>query len=75
MIFIALICFFIGLYPSPILRAVEPAANHMLAGYGQTVMEDQAASEMTITVEGAEIAQASSSIPAPDRKELARGDG
>lgn len=72
---IALICFFIGLYPSPILRAVEPAANHMLAGYGQTVMEDQASNELTITVDGNELAQASSSIPAPDRKELARGDG
>jgi NADH-quinone oxidoreductase subunit M len=72
---IALICFFIGLYPSPILRAVEPAAAHMLAGYGQTAMDERTSSEMTSTVEGTVFVQTSASIPTTDRKELARGDG
>ena len=34
---IALVCFFIGIYPSPILDAVEPAAEHMLHDYPAAV--------------------------------------
>ena len=34
---IAVICFFIGLYPTPILEAIEPAAEHMLTAYPETV--------------------------------------
>ena len=34
---IAAICFFIGLYPTPLLRAIEPAADHMLSGYPSAV--------------------------------------
>ncbi|MEE2680747.1 MAG: NADH-quinone oxidoreductase subunit M [Planctomycetota bacterium] len=34
---IAIICFFIGLYPTPILEAIEPAAEHMLSAYPEIV--------------------------------------
>ena len=36
---VAAICFFIGLYPAPLLEAIEPAAEHMLAGYPSEVEE------------------------------------
>jgi NADH-quinone oxidoreductase subunit M len=34
---IALVCLFIGIYPTPILKALEPATEHMLAGYPSEV--------------------------------------
>ncbi|MEC8734848.1 MAG: proton-conducting transporter membrane subunit, partial [Planctomycetota bacterium] len=36
---IGAICFFIGLYPTPILEAIEPAAEHMLTAYPELVAE------------------------------------
>lgn len=38
---VAAVCFFIGLYPTPILKAIEPAATHMLAGYPEIVAAAQ----------------------------------
>ena len=34
---IAIICLFIGLYPTPVLKAIEPAAEHMLSAYPELV--------------------------------------
>jgi NADH-quinone oxidoreductase subunit M len=34
---IAIICFFIGIYPTPVLKALEPASEHMLTGYPEAI--------------------------------------
>ena len=46
---IAVICFFIGLYPAPLLEAIEPAAEHMLTAYPETVAAANRAEALTTT--------------------------
>ncbi len=48
---IAIICLFIGLYPTPILKAIEPAAEHMLTAYPETVARQGQTVAQTITPE------------------------
>ena len=48
----AAVCFFIGLYPSPLLKAIEPAADHMLAGYPSAVEASDAATAKVSTEDG-----------------------
>lgn len=49
---VAAVCFFIGLYPAPLLKAIEPAAVHMLAGYADAFEEARTATAETTTDEG-----------------------